>query len=349
MKKALKVLIVSLVFILGSVLIVSLLLMLTSPRGLTSQPVKPKTIKLADAGTGKGQVKAWRDKFGGMHAPLCFAIDWEGNYYIGNTHSRNILKFSAKGKFLKELNCEGKLSYLMEMGVDPSGNIYTSLSKGQVLKFDSEGNFLYGLGPEGKNKGEFDGPRCLLTDSKGNIYVSDQGGDGSPAFVFDKNGNKIGTVPSLFFDSEGNYYKLVDHETRTGPIPGRGISERLWSKRTYGIFNKSGDQIGKFATEFSRGEGWVRRLVRYKGKIYLMISLTSIENPEEKRKWRLRRYDKKGNMIEEIKLPAYAGESIVDKEGKVCGASVLFSSPKGLLYTRKVTLEGFWVTKLAFK
>jgi streptogramin lyase len=107
-----------------------------------------------------------------------------GNIYVADTHNHRIQEFSPTGKvirtFGKRGSGPGELWQPRGLALDPFGNLWVADHENKrVVKFSADGRFLGMWGAHGADGtlgggvGEFNSPRGLSSDSKGNIYVAD--------------------------------------------------------------------------------------------------------------------------------------------------------------------------------
>ena len=104
---------------------------------------------------------------------------------------------------------------------DGQGNIYISLFFDHcVKKFDRNGNYVGMLGRKGRGPGEFLTPSLMAFDSKGNLWVLDDGNQRASCFSIDGKYLKSVRLPinpgvwGFAIDKEGNFYiSVYDYET----------------------------------------------------------------------------------------------------------------------------------------
>jgi uncharacterized protein (TIGR03663 family) len=177
---------------------------------------------IGEFGAGPGQ----------FNEPHGVAVDAQGNLYVADTWNARIDKFDANGKFLKSWG-EGK--------PDQSGRLLT------ITDGTEAGNAAAPLG--------FYGPRGVVVDKQGNVYISDTGNkrivvtDGEGNFLYQW--GAFGAGPGQFnepiglaLDGAGNLYVADtwngrvqvfgrDQDGRVSPIPIVTWNVSGWQPNTY--------------------------------------------------------------------------------------------------------------------
>jgi tripartite motif-containing protein 71 len=70
---------------------------------------------------------------------------------------------------------DGQFNLLTGMGVDASGNVYTTdINQNRAQKFNSSGTFITKWGSMGTGDGQFDWPRAIVANTDGSIEIADQ-------------------------------------------------------------------------------------------------------------------------------------------------------------------------------
>jgi uncharacterized protein (TIGR03663 family) len=145
--------------------------------------------------------------FGNFNAPHDLAIDSTGNLYVADSNNHRIVKLSPDGEVLDTWDSnwwvglqtwkpgcldtndqplalgDGQFCEPWGITVGPDGRVYVADTwNHRVQIFDRDGQFLTKFGVWGQSgssvtsaPGEFYGPRDVVVDDQGNIYVSDTG------------------------------------------------------------------------------------------------------------------------------------------------------------------------------
>lgn len=193
----------------------------------------------ADAGGNLYVVDGWNDTVqqflpdGSVGTPVSvFGLngahgierDGNGNFYIANTGSHQVLKFSGTGSLVWATGLmgtgDGQFDEPVDVAVDGSGNVYVVDSNNRrVQKFNGLGTYLTQWGGLG-GAGDFDVPQGIAVTGSGTVYVADfsnhrvmrYNSDGSGATEFVSPGINPGQVSfpkGIDVDSAGNVY-VVD-------------------------------------------------------------------------------------------------------------------------------------------
>ena len=160
--------------------------------------------------------------------PRNVAVDTEGNIYVVDSGNHRVQKFSPDGQFVLQWGsfgtAPGQFNEPWGIAVDEKGYVYVADTwNHRIQKFDPQGNLLaswgYFVNTEGKleQPGGFWGPRAIVIDHEGNLYVADTGNKRiqkfSPDGFFLGQWGGFGTVEGFFdepvgiaLDAEGNIY-----------------------------------------------------------------------------------------------------------------------------------------------
>ncbi len=136
--------------------------------------------------------------------PYGIAIDSTDHIYVIDTAHRSVKKFDDSGNFVLswgDLSSQSNTHFSPPYGIaiDPSDNVYiANYVDDRIQKYDSNGNILLSWGHYGTGDDEFLNPYGIVSDSLGNIYVTDgyNGSLKSRVLKFDSNGNYLSAFGS---------------------------------------------------------------------------------------------------------------------------------------------------------
>ncbi len=166
------------------------------------------------AGKGNGQ----------FEFPRNVAIDAQGNIYVADSDNHRIQKFDATGKFLLAWGSkspdgvvapQGTFNQPWGIAVDQTGNVYVADTwNHRIQKFDANGKFVTMWGVNGDTRGIavgnpmlLYGPRAVVIDAQGNVFVTDTGN--KRILKFSANGEPlaqyggVGSDPGQFLEQVG--------------------------------------------------------------------------------------------------------------------------------------------------
>ena len=123
------------------------------------------------------QLLSWNLPLYENGTPTGIALDKDGNVLVADTHYSRVLIYSGEGKLLRQFGGygtgEGQFTYITDIVLDSSGNIYTC-DYGRtdcVQKFKPDGTFLAKWTFD--EQGGLNRPMALARDSRDNIYLAD--------------------------------------------------------------------------------------------------------------------------------------------------------------------------------
>ena len=161
---------------------------------------------------------------GTFHGPDNVAVDARGQVYVADRENDRVQKFDRTGRVLAVLGGSGKgpgqFHAPRGVTVDALGDIYVADSaNNRIQEFDSAGRLLSrrgrngGDGAAGTGPGEFNDPRGITTDLRGDLFVADHGNNriqkldpsGRVLAVWGRNGGdgSAGTGPGEFHNPRG--------------------------------------------------------------------------------------------------------------------------------------------------
>jgi len=118
-----------------------------------------------------------------LRKPFSLQIDDAGNIYVVDGGHRKVFVFNSEGEFLREIGSPEFFDRPTGLDVTPDGKlIYVSDTGGvssmnhRIRVFDGgTGEHIKDFGKRGKELGEFNLPKTIKLDGKGNLYVNDSG------------------------------------------------------------------------------------------------------------------------------------------------------------------------------
>jgi sugar lactone lactonase YvrE len=199
-----------------------------------------------------------------MNGPKNLALAPDGSMYVADTNNHRIQKFDASRNFVQEWGsmgeAPGQFNEPWGITVGPDGNVYVADTwNHRIQKFDAQGNFIAQWGVFNdvgtnwnQNLLELYGPRAIVADAQGNLWVSDTGNERiieySPEGVPLGAHGGIGAEPGQFIeqvgitmDADGNFYVADTWNNRIQVFdaafnPMRQIPVQAWD--TQSVVNK---------------------------------------------------------------------------------------------------------------
>lgn len=169
-----------------------------------------------------------------FNAPLDVAVDKDGYIYVADTGNFRIQKFSAAGSLVSSWGTRGsgngEFVNPWAIAYHPDGYIYvsdtgyyepTEEQVSRIQKFTLSGKWVSKIGEWGSGNGQFNDPKGIAVDKKGNVYVADSGNNRIQMFT---SGNEfVRTWPvevadtweyaetaDVELDPDGNLVVLID-------------------------------------------------------------------------------------------------------------------------------------------
>jgi len=157
-------------------------------------------------------------------SPGRFSMDGEGDFYVIDRSSQQVLVFDPGGRLKMKFggagDKEGKFKQISGLALDDKGRIYVSDSlQTPVQVFSREGQFLLGFGRHSPESKDFSFPSGINVDGEGRVWVVDAfrhqlkvfDERGSFLFQFGEYGLREGQLffpVDIDFDGQGRVYVL---------------------------------------------------------------------------------------------------------------------------------------------
>jgi len=173
------------------------------------------------------------------------ATNSAGNIYVSDMNNHRIQIFNSKGEFQRSVGSKGNQNSQFNgpwgLWIDKKNNadrIYvTEWHNNRVQAFDKNFNFITKFGLEGGDNGQFYAPCSVVVNSKGHIFIAD-------------NGNQ--RVQE--FDGLGKFIKVIGAGQLSNPY---GLAISATDELYVGGYNadavKVFDKDGKFVKEIGKG------------------------------------------------------------------------------------------------
>jgi hypothetical protein len=133
-------------------------------------------------------------------------VDRQGNVWVTDRGSHQVLKFSPDGKLLIAIGRKGvagdnhstdALNGPSDLVFAPNGEIYVSdgeSTNARVVKYSRDGKFLKFWGTKGAGPGELEVPHSIAMDSQGWLYVANR--SNKRIEIFDQDGKFLDQITS---------------------------------------------------------------------------------------------------------------------------------------------------------
>ncbi len=138
---------------------------------------KRRIIRLNPNGTFKSYVDAEGIPSPSTFVPRSFKIDGNNNIYILDVFSARVLVLNSEGKYQKQIPFPKEYGFFSDLSVDSKGTILlVDCVKAVVFSAPKDSN---SFSPLTKSLREYlNFPTCIITDSRGTIFIVDQNGSG---------------------------------------------------------------------------------------------------------------------------------------------------------------------------
>jgi DNA-binding beta-propeller fold protein YncE len=169
-------------------------------------------------------------------SPHKLTVDTDGNLWVADNGSNQVLKLSQDGEVLLTLGKKGVAGHGLdefdaptEVAIAPNGDIFvgdghtgggTATGNARIMKFDKNGKFIKTWGRKGMGPGEFDLVHTLAFDSRGRLFVGDR--QNNRIQIFDQGGKFIaqwfqfGRPSGIYIDKRTDTLYVADSESRDG-------------------------------------------------------------------------------------------------------------------------------------
>ncbi|HWZ45268.1 MAG TPA: 6-bladed beta-propeller [Candidatus Saccharimonadales bacterium] len=136
--------------------------------------------------------------------PHSIRIDPQGNIWTVDASSSVVLKYSAQGEKLMEIDVGGQpensssaFKGTTDIAFGPNGQLFIADGYGnpRILEYTAEGKRVREWGSAGSGPGQFHLPHSIVVDEAGTIYVADR--ENGRIQRFDLNGKYLGEFANL--------------------------------------------------------------------------------------------------------------------------------------------------------
>lgn len=153
-------------------------------------------------------------------------VDRENFIWVTDRGLHQVLKFTSDGKLVMALGKKGvagdndshdAFNAPSDVLVVENGDIFVAdgeSTNSRIVKFSPKGKFIKFWGSRGSALGQFDVPHCIVTDSKGRLYVSDR--RNNRVQIFDQGGKylsqmtEFGTPSGMYMTKDDVLYVIDD-------------------------------------------------------------------------------------------------------------------------------------------
>jgi streptogramin lyase len=182
------------------------------------------------------------------------ALDPSNNVYVIDTQANMVAKLSSDGKFITAWNSSADekgpfhyptaIAYNLDNAYVSNFNNLGVFNNNTIQKFSSDGKFITAWGSFGSCKGQLEYPTGVAVDSKGQVYISDNGNarvqkfssDGKFITAWGINGTGSGQFNGMYglaLDPLGNVYVVDSGNNRIQKFSSDGKFITAWG--SFGI------------------------------------------------------------------------------------------------------------------
>lgn len=180
---------------------------------------------------------SWGTGSGQFREPADLKTGSSGEVWVADSQNHRVDEFSAEGSFIRSFGSQGTgpgqfESTVMSVAVW-KGDVWAA-NTDEINEYTKEGTFVRSVGSAGSGNGQFNGIEGMAVNSKGVLYVADNGNHRIEEFGAEE-GNYIGSVtkvgekegPSgLALDAAGDIYVSISWEARIEEFSPEGVLMR---------------------------------------------------------------------------------------------------------------------------
>ncbi|NLG49344.1 MAG: TIGR03663 family protein [Chloroflexi bacterium] len=245
---------------------------------------RPAAVAWGMPGSGSGQFRS----------PKGIALDAEGNVYIADSMNHRVQVLDAQGQFLRQWGVQGvqpgQFNEPWGIAVSPDGLVYvTDTWNHRIQVFDQEGELQRAWGMFGKpddpmlNGDLLYGPRDVVVDQEGYLYVTDTGN--KRVIKYDADGQVVAIVGGEGSE-DGQFQEPVGLALSAD---GEVYVADTWNMRVQ-VFDQNLNYVRQWSLYGWEGQSVVNKpylAVDDAGNVY-------ITDPEQ---YRILRFDKQGKLL----------------------------------------------------
>jgi len=124
-----------------------------------------KVLSFGSYGAGEAQ----------FNHPSGVVVDKQDYIYISDSKNNRVQKFDGEGHYVKEYNGHNHASLNQPMGISVSNDkvFVVDRGNGRIVVLTLDLQYLFSFGSRGRDKGQFEDPWDIATDTNGIVYVTD--------------------------------------------------------------------------------------------------------------------------------------------------------------------------------